>query len=92
VLLCRRLLDQLGPANLGLALDAGGLASWDVHEAVETPGEFVLQTSWRDPDAARAYEAFVDLPDGVRLRSVRVIRDYTMRDRREAPQFFSDVA
>lgn len=78
--------------HLGLAVDAAGLASWDVHEAVETPGEFVLQTSWRDPDAARAYEAFVDLPDGVRLRSVRVIRDYTMRDRREAPQFFSDVA
>jgi hypothetical protein len=34
----------------------------------------------------------VDLPDSARLRSVRVFRDYTMRDRREAPQFFSDVA
>jgi heme-degrading monooxygenase HmoA len=78
--------------HLGLALDAPGLASWDVHEAVETPGEFVLQTSWRDPDAAQAYEASMNLRDLSRLRSVRVIRDYTMRDRREAPQFFSDDA
>jgi hypothetical protein len=59
---------------------------------LETPGEFVLQTSWRDPDAAQAYEASVNLRDSARLRSVRVIRDYTMRDRREAPQFFSDDA
>jgi heme-degrading monooxygenase HmoA len=78
--------------HLGLAPDAPGLASWDVHEAVETPGEFVLQTSWRDPDAAQAYEASVELLESARLRSVRVIRDYTMRDRREAPQFFPDVA
>jgi heme-degrading monooxygenase HmoA len=78
--------------HLGLAWDAPGLASWDVHEAVETPGKFVLQTSWRDPGAAHGFEASVDLPDSARLRSVRVIRDYTMRDRREAPQFFPDVA
>ena len=30
-------------------------------------------------------------PDGARLRRVRVIRDYGMYDRREAPQFFPDV-
>jgi hypothetical protein len=34
----------------------------------------------------------MNLRDLSRLRSVRVIRDYTMRDRREAPQFFSDDA
>jgi heme-degrading monooxygenase HmoA len=78
--------------HFGLAPDAPGLASWDVHEAVESPGKFVLQSSWRDPDAAQAYKSAVDLPDRARLRSVRVIRDYTMRDRREAPQFFPDVA
>jgi hypothetical protein len=77
--------------HLGLAPDAPGLASWDLHQAVETPGKFVLQTSWRDPNAARAFEGSVVLPDRARLRSVRVIRDYTMRDRREAPQFFPPV-
>jgi quinol monooxygenase YgiN len=50
--------------HLGLALDAPGFASWDVHEATETPGELVLQTSWRDPAAAQAYAALVDLRDG----------------------------
>jgi heme-degrading monooxygenase HmoA len=77
--------------HLGLAPDVPGLASWDLHQAVETPGKFVLQTSWRDPNAARAFEGSVVLPDRARLRSVRVIRDYTMRDRREAPQFFPPV-
>jgi hypothetical protein len=38
---------------LGLA-HAPGLASWDVYDVVLTPGELILQTSWRDPDAAEA--------------------------------------
>jgi heme-degrading monooxygenase HmoA len=76
---------------LGLAPDAPGLASWEVCAAVLTPGEFVLRTSWRDSDAAVAYEAVMDVPDGARLRRVRVIRDYGMYDRREAPQFYPDV-
>jgi hypothetical protein len=29
---------------------------------------------------------------GIRHRQVRVIRDYGMFDRREAPQFYPDVA
>jgi heme-degrading monooxygenase HmoA len=76
---------------LGLAPDTPGLASWDVYGAVLTPGEFILQTCWRDRDAAEAYEALMDLPEGARLRRVRVIRDYSMYDRREAPQFYPDV-
>jgi heme-degrading monooxygenase HmoA len=76
---------------LGLVPDAPGLASWDVCGAVLTPGEFILQTSWRDQSAAKAYEALMDLPEGARLRRVRVIRDYGMYDRREAPQFYPDV-
>lgn len=31
------------------------------------------------------------LPEGVRYRQVRVIREYGMRDRREAPQYFPPV-
>jgi hypothetical protein len=34
----------------------------------------------------------VTLPEGVRLRHVRIIRDYGMFDRREAPQYFAEVA
>jgi len=76
---------------LGLAPNAPGFVSWDVYAAVLTPGEFTLVTSWRDSHAAEAYGAMMGLPDGARLRRVRVIRDYGMYDRREAPQFFPDV-
>jgi heme-degrading monooxygenase HmoA len=76
---------------LGLTLDATGLVSREVHASVVTPGEYVLRTSWRDSQAAEAYDAVADLPGGARSRRVRVIRDYSMYDRREAPQYFPDV-
>ena len=41
--------------------------------------------------AAAAFEANASLPDGARMRRVRVIRDYGMFDRREAPQYYPDV-
>jgi hypothetical protein len=31
------------------------------------------------------------LQDGARLRRVRVVRDYGMFDRREAPQYYPDI-
>jgi len=73
---------------LGLAPDASGLTSWDVFDAVLTPGEIILLMSWRDQGAAVAFEASAHLPEGARLRRVRVIRDYGMFDRREAPQYY----
>ena len=76
---------------LGLAPDAPGLVAWDVFDAVLTPGEIIVLLSWRDQIAAEAFEATVSLQDGVRLRRVRVVRDYGMFDRREAPQYYPDV-
>jgi hypothetical protein len=40
---------------------------------------------------AEGFERGATLPEGVRLRSNRVIRDYGMFDRREAPQYFAGV-
>jgi heme-degrading monooxygenase HmoA len=77
---------------LGLPSGAPGLVSWDVFDAVLTPGDVILLLSWRDLAAAEAFERKVALPEGGRLRRVRVIRDYGMFDRREAPQFYPDVA
>lgn len=74
---------------LGLVPNAAGLVSWDVFDAVLTPGDIILLMSWRDQAAAAAFERMVSLPDGARLRRVRVVRDYGMFDRREAPQYFS---
>ena len=60
-------------------------------DAVLTPGDIILLVSWRDQAAADAFEAEVSLKDGARLRRVRVVRDYGMFDRREAPQFYPDA-
>ncbi len=76
---------------LGLVPSASGLISWDVFDAVLTPGDIILLLSWRDEAAARSFEEIVLLPDGARLRRVRVVRDYGMFDRREAPQYYPAV-
>src|SRR5205807_1826025 len=76
---------------LGLAPGARGLVSWDVFDAVLTPGEVILLLSWRDRAAAEAFEGAVPLQEGARLRRVRIVRDYGMFDRREAPQYYPDV-
>jgi hypothetical protein len=62
-----------------------------VFDAVLTPGDLMLMLSWRAKEDAGAFEKSVDLPDGARLRRVRVVRDYGMFDRREAPQYYPDV-
>ena len=76
---------------LGLAPDAPGLVAWDAFDAVLTPGDVIVLMSWRDQRAAEAFEGTVSLQDGTRLRRVRVVRDYGMFDRREAPQYYPDV-
>jgi heme-degrading monooxygenase HmoA len=78
-------------AWLGLDAKADGLVAWDVFDGVVTPGEIVLLLSWRDDAAADVFEAKLALQDGARLRRVRIVRDYGMFDRREAPQFYPDA-
>ena len=76
-------------ARLG-ALDAAnpGLVDWDIFESIVQPGKFILLTSWRDAAAAEGSP-----PGGadIRQRRVRVIRDYGMFDRAEAPQYYPPV-
>jgi hypothetical protein len=76
---------------LGLKPDARGLVAWDVFDAVLTPGDIILLLSWRDRAAAEAFERKASLPDGTRLRRIRIVRDYGMFDRREAPQYYPAV-
>jgi heme-degrading monooxygenase HmoA len=77
---------------LGLDPYADGLLDWDVFEAILTPGDLILLQSWRTGAAAEAFELTTELPPGARLRRVRVVRDYGMFDRREAPEYFPEVA
>ena len=76
---------------LGLAPNASGLVAWDVFDAVLVPGDIILLMSWRDHSTAEAFEGKVSLQDGARLRRVRMVRDYGMFDRREAPKYYPDI-
>jgi len=77
---------------LGLPSNNGeDLVGWDVFDAVLTPGDVILLMSWRNRIHAEAFEKTCSLQHGARLRRVRVVRDYGMYDRREAPQYFPDA-
>jgi len=75
-------------AALGLRADAAGLVAWDVFDAILSPGDVLLMVTARDQAAAQAMSP----RDGAQLRRVRILRDYGMFDRREAPQYYPDVA
>jgi hypothetical protein len=78
--------------SLGLSTTASGLLEWDVFDAVLTPGDVILLSSSRNQAAAEAFENTIALKDGARLRRVRVVRDYGIFDRREAPQFYPEIS
>jgi heme-degrading monooxygenase HmoA len=86
------------PASANLAKDFGlpevgtwGLADRETWESIYNPGKLLLLASWRDAGAADGWEPVV--PRGrLRHRRVRVVRDYGMFDRREAPQYYEEVA
>ena len=61
-----------------------GLIDQELFDSIYTPGKSLLLGSWRDaaPEATGG---------GLRHRRVRVVRDYGMRDRREAPQYYPAV-
>jgi heme-degrading monooxygenase HmoA len=75
---------------LGLDTSAAGLIDWDVFDAVLTPGDLILLLSWRASTDAEIFDK-VELVPGARRRRVRVVRDYGMFDRREAPQYYPEV-
>jgi heme-degrading monooxygenase HmoA len=76
---------------LGLKPGAVGMIGWDVFDSVLNPGELILLQSWRGKENAATFESAVRLPEDGRLRRVRVVRDYGMFDRREAPQYYLEV-
>lgn len=76
---------------LGLDPAMSGVADWDVFDAVLTPGDLILLVSWRTKDDSEAFALQKGPPADGRLRNVRVVRDYGMFDRREAPQYYPGV-
>ncbi len=76
--------------HLGLAESAHGLVEWDLFDAILNPGNLLLLQAWRDAAAAELGERAV--PPAARHRRVRVVRDYGMFRRHEAPQYYPEVA
>jgi heme-degrading monooxygenase HmoA len=79
-------------AWLGLDTQAKGLLDWDVFDAVLSPGEVILLLSWSSRADAESFSQACSVDDGIRTRHVRVVRDYGMFDRREAPQYYPDAS
>lgn len=67
---------------------AGGLADVERYDGVLEPHAPLLLASWTDLAAARG--GTPPMPT-VRIRHARVIREYGLRERREAPQYFPDI-
>jgi hypothetical protein len=53
--------------------------------------DLILMMVWKTSADADAFGKSVKLPERGRLRLVRVVRDYGMFDRREAPQYYPAV-
>ncbi|WP_214414025.1 antibiotic biosynthesis monooxygenase family protein [Sphaerisporangium fuscum] len=81
-------LDTARPDALPDLGAAAGLADVERYDGVLDPHAPLLLASWTTPDAAGAGTPPLT---GVRIRHATVIREYEMRDRREAPQYFPDV-
>jgi heme-degrading monooxygenase HmoA len=80
------------PRRLGLDLTAGALVDHEVFESIYTSGKLLLLASWRDAAGAAGWTPQPStVSDGLRHRWVRIIRDYGLFDRREAPQYYPAV-
>ncbi len=84
-------------AALALPADgSAGLVSHEVFDSLYAPGKLLLLAAWTDAAAATRWQPAeaakaAKAAKGLRHRQVRVIRDYAMDDRREAPQFYPPV-
>jgi heme-degrading monooxygenase HmoA len=84
-------LTELAP-SLGLDLNRGGVVDHDVFTSIYNPGKLALLVSWRTAQTAKDWTPTKPKKlKTLRHRRVRIVRDYGMFDRREAPQFFPDA-
>ena len=80
------------PELLGVDPGAEGCVDAEIFESIYTPGKLLLLGLWKDAGAGAAWKPRLPAgADKMRSRQVRIIRDYGMRDRREAPQFYPEV-
>ena len=88
----RNIDTALPAADLGLEAHAKDLVEQEAFESIYTPGKLVLLASWRKAKAAERWRPSAsNAIQSLRHRQVRVVRDYGMFERREAPQYYEEV-
>jgi heme-degrading monooxygenase HmoA len=78
-------------AALGLPQSATEIVDQEVFESLYHPGKWLLLVSWHHGVAADQWTPTPGVAGELRHRHVRIIRDYGMADRREAPQYYPPV-
>ena len=77
--------------DTGTGTGTAWIVDQEVWESLYNPGKLLLLVSWRDAAAAERWHPADIAAAKPRHRHVRIIRDYGMADRREAPQFYPPV-
>jgi heme-degrading monooxygenase HmoA len=84
--------DKPAPADLGLPqVGTRGLLDNETYESIYNPGKLLLLAGWSGAQAASAWGPGTQRHGMLRHRQVRIVRDYGMFDRREAPQYYAEV-
>ena len=85
-------------ASTDLASDLGlpktgcnGIVGQEVFESIYNPGKLLLLVFWKNEVPAECWKPKPVAAGELRHRCVRIIRDYGMTDRREAPQYYPPV-
>jgi heme-degrading monooxygenase HmoA len=73
-----------------LTADRNDVVSTDIFDHLTTPGRIAMLVGWRSQQDADAFaKAAMQRNDAhAQIYAIRVIRDYGLKDRREAPQFY----
>jgi heme-degrading monooxygenase HmoA len=78
-------------AALGLPeIGTAGVLDREVFESITTESKLLLLAGWTDAEAAARWVS-KSIGGNTRHRQIRIIRDYGMTDRREAPQYYPAV-
>ncbi len=85
--------SEHGAAALGLpGVGTHGLVDQELFDSIYNPGKVLLHASWQTGAAADRWTARAPASGSSRHRRVRVIREYGMADRHEAPQYYPPVS
>jgi heme-degrading monooxygenase HmoA len=77
------------PDLLSLDCNHRELVDHDIFASIYNKGKLALLASWRDRPSAEQFAPRLAADIGtIRHRAVRVVRDYSMFDRRESPQYY----